>query len=150
MLLRFLHLLGMTLWMGGAFAGMTLALGARAEPIPVRAGVFRLLARVHGMIVGTGVILTLGSGLLMTMTLESTGDLGHPGVMVMQAAGLLAGILVLFVAIPTSVKIAGLAVPSETGEFPPALNRLRKRQMVVSSVAGVLGIVSLAAVELWK
>lgn len=144
----FIHLLGSALWIGGALAAMVVAVNARTEDGQVRAAAFRLLAPVHTMVIGPGALLAVASGLLLTMQLM-TGTaaelMAAPRIWVMQGAGLLGGLLVLFVGLPTAVKIGGLAVADASGALPEAFERYRRRQAVVSSVAGALALVSLFA-----
>lgn len=143
---RFVHFLGMCLWIGGAFAAMIVAFGVRGEAAAVKATAFRLLSRIHGLITGPGALVTVGTGLLMTMQLSGQGAgvvLQRPGLWIMQGAGLLAGIIWLFGTLPTATKLAGVAVVSDDGELPPIFEKLRKRQAVLSSVAGVLALVAL-------
>lgn len=147
-LVLFIHLLGSALWIGGAIAAMVVALGSRRESADVRAGVFRLLTPVHTIVIGFVALLAVGTGLLLTMQAVSSGGgdiMSAPRIWVMQAAGLLGGLLVLFVGLPTAVKMGGLAVPAESGTLLPAFERYRKRQAIVSSVAGVLALVALYA-----
>lgn len=145
-LLTVLHVLGMTLWIGGSLAAMTAAIAARREPVPVRAGVFRVLGRVHVWVVAPGALLTVASGLLLVVVFMRRGMgalLGEASLSIMMGAGLLAGLLVLFIGLPTAQKVAALAVPDEAGNLPPAFHRFRARLTVVSSVAGVLALLSL-------
>ena len=147
-MIRFLHFVGSALWIGGALAAMVLALAARNESATIRAGVFRLLVNVHTLIIGTGALLVVGTGFLMTMWLAQSagGDaLSQPRIWIMQATGIVGGLLVLLIGLPTAVKMGGLAVPLESGEMLPEFERYRKRQAWVSSVAGVLALLSLFA-----
>ncbi len=147
-LVRFIHLLGSALWIGGAIAAMTVALGAKNEPVEVRAGAFRLLSRVHTMVVGLGALLAVASGLLLTMWLVTRGAgdaLSTVRMSTMQGAGLVGGLMVLFVGVPTAVRLGGLAMPDENGNLPPAFETLRKRQAIVQSVAGGLAVFSMFA-----
>ncbi len=144
----FVHMLGAALWIGGAVAAMVIALYARNESPEVRAGAYRLLMRVHTMVIGLGAFLVVASGLLLTMNLATSGAgaaMAQPRIWVMQAAGLLGGALVLFIGLPTAIRLGAVATPSETGDLPPAFEKYRKRQAVVSSVAGVLVLISLFA-----
>lgn len=130
---------------------MTLALAARGEHPGVRGAVYRLLARVHGVVIAPGALITVLSGLWLTMTMARRGrsaELGEPGPALMQGLGIVAGILVLFVALPTANRLARVAEPDERGQLLPAFDRLRKRQAVISSVAGALAILALAAARL--
>lgn len=144
----FIHFLGSALWIGGAIAAMVVALDARTEDIMVRAGAFRLLVPVHTMVIGPGALLALASGILLTMQLM-TGDasqlMAAPRIWVMQGAGLVGGLMVLFIGLPTAVRMGGLAMPDASGSFPRSFERYRKRQAIVSSVAGALAVISLFA-----
>ncbi len=148
-ILRLVHFFGLALWIGGASAAMIMAISSRRESMEVRAGVFRLLANVQTIAVGAGALMTLGSGLLLTIKLAQAmgaeNMMGSPRILIMQGAGLVAGLLVLLVSIPTAVKMRALAVPTESGELLPAFERYRKRQAAVSSVAGALAVVALFA-----
>ena len=147
---RFAHLLGMVMWIGGALAGMVISIGAREEPPEIRAGVFRLLARMHTMIIGVGALIVVTTGVLLSMQLSSSGMgvmMREPRLWVMVLAGLLGGAIVLFVGLPTAVKMGGVAVVSEDGTLLPLFDVYRKRQAMVSSVAGTLAIIALLA---WK
>jgi hypothetical protein len=146
--LLFIHFLGSALWIGGAMAAMVVALNARTEDGFVRAGAFRLLAPVHTLVIGPGALLALASGILLTMQLMTAGSselMAAPRIWVMQGTGLIGGLLVLFVGLPTAVRVSGLAMPDEKGSLPQAFERYRKRQAVVSSVAGALAVISLFA-----
>lgn len=146
--LRFIHFLGSALWIGGALAAMVVALGARNENVGVRAGAFRLLVSAHTLVIAPGALLALASGILLTMNLMTGGAtelMAAPRIWVMQGAGLVGALLVLFIGLPAAVKMGGLAVPDESGSLSPAFERYRKRQAVVSSIAGVLAVVALFA-----
>ena len=147
-LVRFVHSFGMCLWIGGAITTMVIALGAQKEGGEMRAGVYRLLARIHTSVVGLGALLVVASGFLLMMDYSTSGleiMMREPSRWVMVLAGLLAGVIVLFVALPTAVRMGGLAVTSESGEMPRAFEIYRRRLEVISYVAGVLAIFALFA-----
>ncbi len=144
------HLMGSALWIGGALAAMVLAIGARDEPPAVRVGVYRLLAKVQTLIIGVGAILVVGTGILMTMQMSNDASselVRQPRLWVMIVAGLVGGLMVLLMGLPTAIKLGGLAVVNDQGEAPPAFEMFRRRQAIVSSIAGVLALIALAA---WK
>lgn len=148
-LVRFLHLLATAAWLGGALAGMTLVVTVRSEPVPVRALVYQLLGRLYARLVAPAALVSVLSGLALTMALAMQGFgamLGSPRLMVMQGAGLVAGLLVLFIGLPTANKLAQLAAQAKD-TLPPELEEVRKRQAIVQSVAGVLIIIALYAVS---
>jgi hypothetical protein len=149
---RFLHMLGQALWIGGGLAAMTLAISARGEHPAIRTAMYRLLGRVHGVVIAPGAALTVLTGIWLSMGLagsDRSQDLGKPGLATMQGAGLIAGILVLLVALPTANRLAMASVPDEKGQISPAFERLRKRQMIVSSAAGVLALLAMAGARLF-
>lgn len=148
LIVRFVHFLGSALWIGGAVTAMVLAFGARRESVEVRVGLFRLLTQVQTLVIGLGALLTVGTGIVWSMWLVQDG--GEPGthsigLWLMQGLGLLGAVLVLFVAVPTAVKVGGLAVATDDGQVLPAFEYLRRRQVLVSSAATVLAVLSLFA-----
>jgi len=144
---RFIHFLGSAMWIGGALAAMVLAISSRGESAEIQAGLFRMLTQVHTLVVGLGALLTLGSGVVWTMRLvqERGPETTTPsvGVWIMQVAGLLGGALVLLLVVPTAVKLGRLAVTTEGGQLLPAFAHYRRRQLIVSSTAVVLAVLSL-------
>jgi hypothetical protein len=110
--------------------------------------VYRLLARIQTSVVGLGALLVVASGFLMMMDYSTSGleiMMREPSRWVMVLVGLLAGVIVLFVALPTAVRMGGLAVTSESGAMPPAFEIYRRRLEVISYVAGALAIIALFA-----
>lgn len=146
LVVRMIHFLGMSLWIGGAAAAMVAAMSARTESGDVRLGVFRLLANIQTRVISLGALVTTVTGLVLTMQLVQAGAgaaMGAPRIVIMQATGLLGAALVLFVSLPTAIKIARLASPPVDEPVRAALEQYRKRQAVVSSVAGLLALVAL-------
>lgn len=147
-LVRLIHFLGMALWLGGGIAAMVLAiLGRREDPI-VRGAVHRLLASVHTLVIGLGALLTVASGLVMTMDLMTAGAQGlmaQPRLWIMQGAGLVGGLLVLLVGLPAAIKLGGVAVPDEQGRLTEAFERYRARNAMANAVGGTLALVALFA-----
>jgi len=144
----FTHVLGCTMWIGGEFAGMLIAYGARDEPPEVRAGAFRLISRLYTVVIGFGALIVLGTGVLLTMSLYSggLGDLVQDArLWVMILVGLTAGLLVLFVGMPTASRLGALAVASKRGELPSGFEAYRKRQAVVSKMSLALAVTALLA-----
>lgn len=152
-LLLFLHYLGFSLWIGGALAAMAARMGSRREGPEGEAVMARLLSRVHIYVVAPGALLTLGSGfgIAFNYMAHGAGDiLGATPMSTMMGTGTLGGLLVLFVGMPTAQKIAALAQASETGQFPKLYGRLRKRQAIVQTVAGVLAIIAMWMGAVWR
>lgn len=147
-LVRFMHFLGFSMWLGGGLAAMVLALSARRESATVRATVHALLTSVHTMIIGLGALLTVASGILLTMELAneaSSAVLSQPRIWVMQGAGLIGGLLVLLVGLPAAIKLGGLSAASDDGRLPDQFDKYRKRNALANAVGGTLALVALFA-----
>ena len=145
LLTRFAHFFGMCLWLGGMVGAMVLAVAARSETGPARAMLHRVLDKIYSFVIGPGALLTLLTGIALTMSLTQ-GAGGRPlglGTWVMQGTGLLAGVLILFAGLPTATKLARLSVKLEEGGSSPAFERASKRLVVVGHVAAVLTVLSL-------
>jgi hypothetical protein len=101
------------------------------------------------MVIVPGALLTLGSGVLWSLTIAGAGDVQNRvapmGVWVMTAAGIVGALLIAFVALPTAVKLKAVAVPTAAEKMLPIFERQKKRLIAASHVAGVLALVSLLA-----
>ena len=145
---RFLHFLGIALWMGGGWTVMAMAIRARREPPETRRAMARLLPAASSVI-GAGAAVTVIAGMLLVLRLAVAGAgqaLATPGRFVMMGAGILASLLVFLVSWPASFTLARLA--SMPGELSPEFEKIRKRQAIASSVAGVLGLLALVGATL--
>ncbi len=71
----------------------------------------------------------------------------RPGILIMQTAGIIAAVLALFVGVPTANQMAALAADDAgaTDQISGLAARLRKRQAIASSVAGLLTLLALFA-----
>ena len=116
-LVRFLHIIGIGLWLGAGAVALLFAVGAKRDH-PMRIPRILLLARVYSVVIAPGAMAATASGLALTMMAMSAGfgaALGTPPLAAMQALGLLAGILEVFVAFPTSQRLAGAAAAAAEG-----------------------------------
>lgn len=148
----FLHLAGFVLWLGGAFASMAAGIAAKKRTEDRRAlgAVARTQGTLHTALIGPGAFLTVFSGLMLTIRLYgSMRNVAAPShwLLVMQITGILAGLLALFVAVPTAARIARL---DPEGKHAAAFDALRSRQAAVGSIGGVLGLLALLAGALHK
>ena len=137
----FLHLLGFTMWLGGAIAVMTIGIAAKREDRHGLGAVVRAQGTLMKVIIAPGALLAVLSGLLLTFQV-SGADL--PGfsiwLMLMQGAGLVAALLTLLIALPTASKLSRLEPSGETARY---FDELRQRQRIVGSISGMLGLVAL-------
>jgi hypothetical protein len=140
----FLHLLGFTMWLGGSIGAMFAGIAAKVETRQGLGAVVRAQASVQRLIIGPGALITVLSGLMLTLNVSSrfgeTAGVG-PWLIVMQLAGLAAGLLTLFVVIPTGARLARLDPETHAAAF----DQLRKRMRLVATISGVLGLIALLA-----
>ncbi len=139
----FLHLLGFTLWLGGAIAAMIIGVAAKREDRHGLGAVVRAQATLMRVAIALGSLLAVLSGVILTFRIS--GD-ELPGfsiwLMLMQSAGLVAALLTLFIALPTAAKLSRLEPTGETGRY---FDELRQRQRIVGSISGTLGLLALFA-----
>lgn len=135
------HIAGFTLWLGGGLGAMVVGIRGRAEDRPTQAVVVRLLQAIHRLLLLPGIVLTLASGVYLSIP-AARAAAPSAWLIVMQGAGLVAGILVLFVSLPSLARLGRL---SPTGETAPLFDAFRKRQSIAGMIAGMLGLLALLA-----
>jgi hypothetical protein len=139
----FLHLLGFTLWLGGAIAAMIMGIAAKREDRHGLGAVVRAQSALMRVAIAPGAILAVLSGLLLTFQL---GGSELPGfniwLVIMQGAGLVAALLTLLISLPTATKLSRL---DPLGEAAGYFDELRQRQRIVASISGTFGLVALFA-----
>jgi hypothetical protein len=141
----FLHLLGFTLWLGGAIASMIIGIAAKAEDRNGIGAVVRAQTKLTKVAIAPGALLTVLSGIILTFSVTAqTGELVGFSIwlVIMQGAGILAALLTLLITLPTSSKLGRL---DPVGEGAGYFDELRQRQRVVASISGTLGLVALVA-----
>jgi len=141
------HVAGFSLWLGAGAASMLAGMTARQFPPAERLAAYRLSGRVHSLLVGPGVVLTLFSGLLLVRPFMSADMTG--GLAIMLLAGLIAGLVTLFISLPTAQRLARLELHA-SGELPPSFRALRARQAVAGAIAGGLAILALLGGTVWR
>jgi hypothetical protein len=142
-LLMLLHLGGFTLWLGGGIAAMIMGIRGRREDRYIQGAYARLQAALHRIMIGPGVILTVGSGIFLS--LYQYADPAMPPslwLMVMQGLGLVSGAIAVLVSWPTVHRLAKL---EPVGETAALFDALRGRQAKAGMIWGLLGLVSLIA-----
>lgn len=139
----FLHLLGFTMWLGGAIASMIMGIAAKREERSGLGSVVRAQSQLTKVAIAPGSLLTVLSGLILTFQL-SGGDFAGFSIwlVIMQAAGLIAALITLLIALPTATRLGRL---DPSGEAARYFDELRARQRIVASIAGTFGLVALFA-----
>jgi hypothetical protein len=140
----FLHLLGFTMWLGGAIAAMIMAIAAKREDRHGLGAVVRAQSTLMKTAIAPGALLAVLSGLILTFQMTSGGDLVGFSIwlMIMQGAGLVAALLTLLISLPTATKLSRIDPTGERGRY---FDELRQRQRVVASISGMFGLVALFA-----
>jgi hypothetical protein len=136
-----LHFVGFIMWLGGGLGAMVAGVSARNETRAGLGAVTRAQASVQKILVAPGALLVVLSGLILTVRLMNamTTTLSS-WLMVMQGAGILGALIILLGGLPIASRLSRL---DPEGPHAAHFDELRRRQKVVSSVAGVLGLVAL-------
>lgn len=142
-----LHVISASIWLGASLSFMVAGPAARKLSLESWAHVWLILAKVQRAIVGPAALVATVTGLALTMSLAQ----GHfdmssaTWLIVMQAFGLIAGIIALAFATPMANRMAAIALRSlEKGQMDPAAAKVQKAFAMVSSIAGVMIIVAMA------
>ena len=140
----FLHLLGFTLWLGGAIAAMIMGIAAKREDRHGVGAVVRAQTSLMKVAIAPGALITVLSGLILTFSATAGLELAGFDIwlVMMQGAGLIAALLTLLISLPTAAKLARLDPLGETAGY---FDELRQRQRIVGSISGTFGLVALFA-----
>lgn len=140
----FLHLLGFTLWLGGAIASMIMGIAARREDRHGLGAVVRAQAALMKRAIAPGALLAVLSGLILTFQVSGGGEIVgfNLWLVVMQGAGLVAALLTLLISLPTATKLSRIDPAGDTARY---FDELRQRQRIVASISGTFGLVALFA-----
>lgn len=140
----FLHLLGFTMWLGGAIAAMIMGIAAKREDRHGLGAVVRAQGALMKTAIAPGALLAVLSGVILTFQISSGNNLGGFSIwlVIMQGAGLVAALLTLLISLPTATKLSRLDPAGDTGQH---FDELRQRQRIVASISGTFGLVALFA-----
>jgi hypothetical protein len=139
----FLHLLGFTLWIGGAIASMVAGVSVKREGREALGVVARAQAAIQKALIGPGALITVLSGLILTFRVTArTGELVgfNLWLVLMQGAGIVGALVALLISLPTASKLARI---DPVGAHADYFDELRARQKITASIAGVLAMAAL-------
>jgi hypothetical protein len=139
----FLHLLGFTLWIGGAIASMVAGVSVKREGREALGVVARAQAAIQKALIGPGALITVLSGLILTFRVTArTGELVgfNLWLVLMQGAGIVGALVALLISLPTASKLARI---DPVGPHADYFDELRARQKITASIAGVLAMAAL-------
>ncbi|HEV8400633.1 MAG TPA: hypothetical protein VGQ18_12460 [Gemmatimonadales bacterium] len=143
----FLHIMGFAAWMGGGLAMMLAGITAKNFSAEERLAVYRATSVVARNLVGTGALLVLVSGFVLSVPyFQAT----MPGwLMAMQGLGLVGAVIAIGIVTPTAARMGRLQLDPR-GEMPEAFAGLRKRQAIFATIAGVFALLALVAGTVMK
>lgn len=144
----FLHVIGFVAWLGGGLAVMLCGLTAKYFPPEQRLAVYRVMSVVTRNLVGTGAVLVVVSGLVLSVPFFKSATV-PTWLMAMQTLGLLGAIVAVAIAVPTAARLGRLEVDAR-GELPESFTGLRRRQAIFATLAGFLALLALLAATLFR
>jgi len=144
----FLHVMGFVAWLGGGLAVMLSGITAKHFPPDQRLAVYRIMSVVTRNLIGTGAVLVVVSGFLLSVPYFQSATV--PGWLVaMQGLGLLGALVAIFVVTPTAARLGRLELDPR-GELPESFAGLRRRQAIFATVAGILALLALLSGTLFR
>ena len=144
----FLHVMGFVAWLGGGLAVMLSGITAKHFPPEQRLAVYRIMSVVTRNLIGTGAVLVVVSGFLLSVPYFQSATV--PGwLMAMQGLGLLGAIVAIFVVTPTAARLGRLEL-DPGGELPESFAGLRRRQAIFATVAGAFALLALISGTIFR
>jgi len=144
----FLHVMGFVAWLGGGLAVMLSGITAKHFPPEQRLAVYRIMSVVTRNLIGTGAVLVVVSGIVLSIPYFSSATV-PTWLMAMQGLGLLGAIVAIFVVTPTAARLGRLELDPR-GELPESFVGLRRRQAIFATVAGVFALLALVAGTIFR
>lgn len=141
------HVLGFTLWLGGGIATMVAGVTAKRFPTSERLAAYRLIGAIQRLLVGPGAVAVLLSGMILGQPYMRSGAM-PAWLGIMMISGILGAVGAVAISVPIAAKLA--RVEPQAGQLPDAFHRLRKRQIIAASVAGLFGLIALFAATLGR
>jgi len=141
---HFVHYLSFVMWIGGGLSAMVAGVGMRRIDRALWGAVVDAQAAIYRVLVGPGAIITVLSGIIMTMEMYNGLASGQsaPWLGTMQLSGILGALMMLFGAMPAAMKLSRL---EPLGADAAAFDALRKRVAITASIGGTLALIALLA-----
>jgi len=144
----FIHVIGFAAWLGGGLAVMLSGITAKHFPPDHRLAAYRIMAIVMRNLVGTGAVLVVVSGFVLSVP-YFRGATVPTWLMAMQVFGFLGALVAIAIAVPTAARLGRLELDPR-GELPESFAGLRRKQAIFSTLAGVLALLALVASTLFR
>ena len=139
----FLHVIGFVAWIGGGLAVMLSGITAKYFPPEQRLAVYRIMAVITRNLVGTGAVLVVVSGFVLSVPYFK-GATVPTWLMAMQLLGFMGAIVAIAIVVPTAARLGRLDLDPR-GELPESFAGLRRRQAIFATLAGVFALLALVA-----
>ena len=135
----FLHVAGISIWLGAGFTFMVFGPASRRMSLESWANTWITLAVVQRALVVPACLVAVLTGVLLSMALASLHAGMTMSLVVMQGCGVLAAALTLALSTPLASRMGRLARRSlENGKQDPAAEQVRKALAMTASISGVL------------
>jgi hypothetical protein len=144
----FLHVIGFVAWVGGGLAVMLSGITAKSFPPEQRLAVYRIMAVITRNLVGTGAVLVVVSGFVLSVPYFK-GATVPTWLMAMQVLGFMGAIVAIAIVVPTAARLGRLELDPR-GELPESFAGLRRRQAIFATLAGIFALLSLLAGTLFR
>lgn len=139
----FLHVIGFVAWLGGGLAVMLSGITAKYFAPDQRLAVYRTMAVITRNLVGTGAVLVVVSGFVLSVPYFK-GVTVPAGLMAMQLLGFMGAIIAIAIVVPTAARLGRLDLDPR-GELPESFAGLRRKQAIFATMAGVFALLALLA-----
>lgn len=139
----FLHVIGFVAWLGGGLAVMLSGVTAKYFPPDQRLAVYRIMAVITRNLVGTGAVLVVVSGFVLSVPYFKSATV-PTWLMAMQLLGFMGAIVAIAIVVPTAARLGRLDLDPR-GELPESFAGLRRRQAIFATLAGVFALLALVA-----
>jgi hypothetical protein len=144
----FLHVIGFVAWLGGGLAVMLSGITAKYFPADQRLAVYRIMAVITRNLVGTGAVLVVVSGFVLSVPYFK-GATVPTWLMAMQLLGFMGAIVAIAIVVPTAARLGRLDLDPR-GELPESFAGLRRRQAIFATLAGVFALLALVASTVFR
>ena len=139
----FLHVIGFVAWLGGGLAVMLSGITAKQFPPDQRLAVYRIMAVITRNLVGTGAVLVVVSGFVLSVPYFKSATV-PTWLMAMQLLGFMGAIVAFAIVVPTAARLGRLDLDPR-GELPETFAGLRRRSAIFATLAGVFALLALVA-----
>lgn len=145
---RLIHYFAFVAWLGGGLGVMMAGITMKRLDRSLWGAVADVQAALYRILVGPGSILTVASGVVLTLRMYGAlSGQSRPWLGMMQGMGLLGALITLLGAMPAAAKLARL---EPLGESAGAFDAARTRLRVAGMIGGLCSFLALIAGALYR